>query len=51
MACLAGLGYSVSWLSPVVLIETVIAAVLVIYTLIRYLMAVGKAVSAPAAAS
>ena len=51
MACLTGLGYSVSWLSPVVLIETVIAAVLVIYTLIRYLMAVGKAVSAPAAAS
>lgn len=43
MACLTNLGYAVSWLSPLVLAETVIAAVLVIYTLIRYAMAVAKA--------
>lgn len=47
MACLTKLGYAVAWLSPVVLVETVIAAVLVVYTLVRYLMAVGAASKAP----
>lgn len=42
MACLTKLGYAVSWMSPVVLIETVIAVVLVVYTLARYLMAIAK---------
>lgn len=48
MACLTKLGYAVSWLSPVVLVETIIAAVLVIYALVRYLMAISKSVKAPA---
>ncbi len=43
MACLTNLGYSVSWLSPVVLVETVIAAVMVLYALVRYVMAMAKA--------
>lgn len=42
MACLTNLGYSVSWLSPVVLVETIIAAVMVLYALVRYGMAVVK---------
>lgn len=48
MACLTKLGYAVSWLSPVVLVETIIAAVLVIYALVRYVMAISKSVKAPA---
>lgn len=48
MACLTKLGWAVTWLSPVVLVETVIAAVLVVYTLVRYLMAVVKAAKVPA---
>lgn len=43
MACLTNLGYSVSWLSPVVLAETVIATVMVLYALVRYVMAMAKA--------
>lgn len=43
MACLTNLGYAVSWLSPVVLIETIIAAAMVLYTFIRYGMAIIKA--------
>ena len=39
MACLTKMGMAVAWLKPVVLVETVIAAVLVIYALIRYIMA------------
>lgn len=46
MACLTNLGYAVSWLSPVVLVETVIAALLVVYALARYVMAVAKACKA-----
>lgn len=48
MACLTNLGYSVTWLSPVVLVETIIATILVLYALIRYIMAVGKACKVPA---
>ena len=48
MACLNNLGSPAPWLSTVVLAETVIAAVLVVYALIRYLMAVSKAAKAPA---
>lgn len=39
MACLTKLGMGAAWLSPIVLVETILAAVLVIYTLVRYLMA------------
>ncbi|MCI9317697.1 MAG: TDT family transporter [Oscillospiraceae bacterium] len=46
MACLTGMGYAVGWLSPLVLAETVIAAVMVVYALIRYVMAVAKACKA-----
>lgn len=46
MACLTKLGFAVSWLSPVVLVETIIAAVLVIYALVRYVMAVSKSMKA-----
>lgn len=46
MACLTKLGYAVSWLSPVVLVETIIAAVLVIYALVRYIMAIQKSMNA-----
>ncbi len=46
MACLTKLGYAVSWLSPVVLVETIIAAVLVIYATYRYILAINKAVKA-----
>ena len=42
MACLTKMGMAVAWLSPVVLVETIIAAVLVIYALVRYCMAVSK---------
>ena len=38
MACLAKLGNPQPWLQPVVLVETVIATVLVVYTLIRFVM-------------
>lgn len=38
MACLTKLDMNAAWLSPVVLAETVIAAILVLYVLIRYLM-------------
>ena len=47
-ACLTNMGYDVSWLSPVVLVETVIAAVLVVYVLLRYLAAVAASVRQPA---
>lgn len=43
MACLTKLGFAVSWLGPVVLAETVIAAVLVLYSFARYCMAVASA--------
>lgn len=46
MACLTKLGLAVSWLSPVVLVETIIAAVLVIYALVRYIQAVSKSCKA-----
>lgn len=46
MACLTKLGFAVSWLSPVVLVETIIAAVLVIYALVRYIMAISKSLKA-----
>lgn len=42
MVCLTSMGMNVSWLSTVVLVETAIAAILVIYTLIRYISAVVK---------
>ena len=48
MACLAKLGAPAPWLSPVVLVETIIAAVLVVYALVRYLMAINKTVKTPA---
>ncbi len=48
MACLTKLGYAVSWLSPVVLVETIIAAVLVLYTTYRYIVAIQKAMKADA---
>lgn len=48
MACLGKLGAPAPWLSPVVLVETVIAAVLVIYALVRYLIALSGSVKAPA---
>ena len=46
MACLTKMGMAVAWLSPVVLVETIIAAVLVIYALVRYCMAVSKSLQA-----
>lgn len=46
MACLTKLGIAASWLSPVVLVETIIATVLVIYALVRYLMALSKSLKA-----
>lgn len=46
MACLTKLGFAVSWLSPVVLVETIIAAVLVVYALVRYMMAISKSLKA-----
>lgn len=48
MACLGKLGTPAPWLNPVVLVETIIAAVLVIYALVRYLMALTKSVKTPA---
>ena len=48
MACLTKLGLQVGWLSPVVLVETIIAVVLVIYALVRYVMAVAQSCKAPA---
>lgn len=48
MACLAKLNAPAPWLSPIVLVETVIAAVLVVYALVRYIMALNKSVRAPA---
>ena len=41
-SCLTKLGMAVAWLKPIVLVETIIAAVLVIYALVRYCMAVSK---------
>lgn len=38
MACLAKLGNPQPWLKPVVLCETIIATVLVVYTLVRFIM-------------
>jgi exfoliative toxin A/B len=38
MGLLAKLGYSVPWLGPIVVIETVIATVLALYALVRFLM-------------
>ena len=46
MACLTKMGMAVAWLKPVVLVETIIAAVLVIYALVRYCMAVSKSLQA-----
>lgn len=40
MACLANMGKPLPFLKYVVLVETVIAAVLTVYTLVRYVMAV-----------
>lgn len=51
MACLTKLGFAVSWLGPVVLVETVIAAVLVLYSLVRYCMAVASACQSSKAAA
>lgn len=48
MACLAKLNAPAPWLSTVVLVETIIAAVLVVYALVRYIMALNKSVKAPA---
>lgn len=50
-ACLAKLGSPLPWLRPVVLIETVLAAVLVFYALFRYIAAAGKAAAGKAAAA
>lgn len=36
-ACLLNMGAPLPWLAPVVLVETVIAAILVVYTCVRYL--------------
>ncbi|MBS5460920.1 MAG: TDT family transporter [Collinsella sp.] len=36
-ACLMNMGAPLPWLAPVVLVETVIAAILVVYTCVRYL--------------
>lgn len=36
-ACLMNMGAPLSWLAPVVLVETIIATVLVVYTCVRYL--------------
>jgi len=38
MACLAKMGAPAPWLGPIVLIETIVATVLVLYALIRFLM-------------
>lgn len=38
MACMMNMGSSIPWLAPVVLVETVIAVILVVYTLIRFIM-------------
>ncbi len=40
MACAANMGHPMPYLSYVVLIETIIAVVLVVYTYIRYMMAI-----------
>lgn len=48
MACLTKMGMAVAWLKPVVLVETIIAVVLVIYALVRYVMAVCKTCKAAA---
>lgn len=37
MACLANMGHPIPWLSYIVLIETIIAVVFVLYTFIRYM--------------
>lgn len=42
MACLKKMGSPLPWLKPVVLVETMLAAVLVFYALIRYLMNVRR---------
>lgn len=38
MACLANMGSPMSWLNVVVIIETVIAVVLCVYALVRYIL-------------
>ena len=48
MACLAKLNAPAPWLSTVVLVETIIAAVLVVYALVRYIMALNKSIKTPA---
>ena len=42
MACCANMEQPLPWLKPVVLIETIIAVVLVVYTFIRFLGAIFK---------
>ncbi len=48
MACLAKMEMPAPWLKPVVLAETIIAAVLVIYATYRYVLAISKAMNADA---
>ena len=38
MACLAKLEAPAPWLAPIVLVETILAACLVVYALVRFLM-------------
>ena len=38
MACLANMGSPMSWLNVVVIVETVVAVVLCVYTLVRYIL-------------
>ena len=38
LACMMNMGSPIPWLAPIVLIQTIIAAVLVVYTLIRFIM-------------
>lgn len=47
MVCLANLGSPQAWLLPVVLVETVIAVVLVLYVFVRYVMFVCVSEKAP----
>ncbi|MGM9591052.1 MAG: TDT family transporter [Faecousia sp.] len=48
MACLTKMGMAVAWLKPIVLVETIIATVLVLYATCRYIMAISKAMKADA---
>ena len=38
MACLANMGSPMPWLNVVVIVETVIAVVLCVYALVRYIL-------------